>query len=165
MQPTAHQEQFGVQYLAQGLFDMPLEELRIRTSNLLITRRPSLPLSYNEQWHLLTSVQVSLFISDWHSCHFHTQCPSCVRGKCWSESGVRLGRLMMHWCPEDSKWLQCRQTVSWSKVKGAVFFLLSKKHIIQTVRCTYTWADHNSIHWFYDQRGCFQLFQTFPCAQ
>ena len=41
--PTAHQEQFGVQYLAQGFFDMQLGEAGIQTSNLRITRRPALP--------------------------------------------------------------------------------------------------------------------------
>ena len=35
--PTAHQEQFGVQYLAQGHFDMQLGGAGILTSDLLIT--------------------------------------------------------------------------------------------------------------------------------
>ena len=38
--PAAHQEQFGVQYLAQGRFDMQLSSA---LSNLPITSRPALP--------------------------------------------------------------------------------------------------------------------------
>ena len=40
---TAHQEQFGVQYLAQGHFSMQLGEAKIQTSNLPITRQSTLP--------------------------------------------------------------------------------------------------------------------------
>ena len=45
-----HQKQFGVQYVAQGHFDMHLSSggAGIPTSDLLITRRPALPpLSYS----------------------------------------------------------------------------------------------------------------------
>ena len=41
--PTAHQEQFGVQYLAQGQFDTQLRGAKIQTSDRPITRRPALP--------------------------------------------------------------------------------------------------------------------------
>ena len=51
--PTAHQEQFGVQYLAQTHLGMQLGGAWIRTSNLPITRQPGLPpflfLSFNKQ--------------------------------------------------------------------------------------------------------------------
>ena len=40
---TAHQEQFGVQYLVQGHFGMLLGGARICTSNLPITKRPTVP--------------------------------------------------------------------------------------------------------------------------
>ena len=40
--PTAHQEQFGVQCLAQGHFNMQLGGAGIRTSDLLITKWPTL---------------------------------------------------------------------------------------------------------------------------
>ena len=51
--PIAHQEQFGVQYLAQGHVSTQLPGARIWTSNLPITRQPALPtepqpLSYTE---------------------------------------------------------------------------------------------------------------------
>ena len=39
----AHQEQFGVQYFAQGHFDIQLGGTGIRTSDLPITRPPALP--------------------------------------------------------------------------------------------------------------------------
>ena len=41
--PTAHQEQFGAQYLAQGHFDMHLGRAGIQTGDLPITRQPALP--------------------------------------------------------------------------------------------------------------------------
>ena len=41
--PTAHQEQFGAQCLAQGHLNMQLGEPGIGTSDLKITRRPALP--------------------------------------------------------------------------------------------------------------------------
>ena len=47
-QPTAHQEQFGVQYLAQGDFDMQLVGAGIQTGDLPITRRPALPTAFHE---------------------------------------------------------------------------------------------------------------------
>ena len=42
-QPTAHREQFGVQYLAQGHFHALLGGAGIRTSDLQITGRPAVP--------------------------------------------------------------------------------------------------------------------------
>ena len=52
--PTAHQEQFGVPYVAQGHFYMQLGGARIRTSNLPITRQPTLPpkLQLPQSYHL-----------------------------------------------------------------------------------------------------------------
>ena len=41
--PAAHQEQFGVQYLAPGHFHMQLGGAGIQASNLPITRGPALP--------------------------------------------------------------------------------------------------------------------------
>ena len=41
--PAAHQELFGVQYLAQGCFNMQLGGAGIQTSNLPITRQFALP--------------------------------------------------------------------------------------------------------------------------
>ena len=39
----AYQEQFGGQYLAQGLLATQLGEVGIQTSDHLITRQPALP--------------------------------------------------------------------------------------------------------------------------
>ena len=41
--PTAHQEQFGVQYLAKGHLDMQVGGARIHTSHLSVAKRLALP--------------------------------------------------------------------------------------------------------------------------
>ena len=64
MQGAAHQEQFVVQYLAQGHFNMQTGGAGNRTANLPISGRPALPLSHSHPVHcrwFISTLQTDLY--------------------------------------------------------------------------------------------------------
>ena len=92
------------------------------------------------QTHRASAQQVSLLVSDQHSRDFHVQCSGCVNSKCTCTCAL-LDMLVS----------------KLGKVKAAVCFLMFKR----LIRCSHTIYTV----WFYDLRGCAQLFEIFPWTQ